>query len=239
MSDTTTTTPPPAAGSAPAGKTTATKSRVLLVDDHPVVRRGLALMIDAEPDLAVCGEADDFDQALTAVAKLAPDIAVVDISLSGRSGIDLTKELRNKYPNLLVLVLSMHDETLQAERALRAGAKGYIMKREATTSVIAALRQVLRGGIYVSDRIGARLLGKLAEAPPGVRSPLERLSDREMEIFNMIGGGASPRHIAEKLGLSVKTVEAHRENIKGKLGLASSNELIRYAVQYSLDQTAS
>src|SRR4051794_3846183 len=215
------------------------KSRVLLVDDHPVVRRGLALMIDDEADLAVCGEADDFEHALEAVAKLNPDVAVVDISLSGRSGIDLTKELRNKHPNLPVLVLSMHDETLQAERALRAGAKGYIMKREATTSVIAALRQVLRGGIYVSDRIGARLLGKLAEAPPGVRSPLERLSDREMEIFTMIGQGASPRHIAEKLGLSVKTVEAHRENIKGKLGLASSNELIRYAVQYSLDQTAS
>lgn len=228
MTDTQTS--PPAVSAPPV------RSRVLLVDDHPVVRRGLALMIDAEPDLSIVGEAENYEQALDAIARLTPDVAVVDISLSGRSGIDLIKELRTKSPHLPVLVLSMHDESLQAERALRAGAKGYIMKREATANVIGAIRHVLKGGIYVSDRIGARLLGKMADAPPGVRSPLERLSDRELEIFNLIGQGLNPRTIAERFGLSIKTVEAHRENIKGKLGLASSNELIRYAVQHWLDQ---
>ena len=133
----------------------------------------------------------------------------------------------------------MHDESLQAERALRAGAKGYIMKREATANVIGAIRHVLKGGIYLSDRISARLLGRMADSPGGARSPLERLSDREMEIFNLIGQGLSPRIISERLGLSIKTVEAHRENIKGKLGLASSNELIRYAAQHWLDQQSS
>ena len=215
------------------------RARVLLVDDHPIVRRGLALMIDAEADLAVCGEADGYEQAVAAVAGLAPDVAVVDISLAGRNGIDLVKELKTTTPNLPVLVLSMHDEALQAERALRAGAKGYIMKREATANVIGAIRHVLRGGVYVSDRMSARLLGNLADGPPGARSPVARLSDRELEIFNLIGQGLSPRVIAEQLGLSIKTVEAHRENIKGKLGLASSNELIRYAAQHWLDQQVS
>ena len=221
---------------ATAPTASATKSRVLLVDDHPVVRRGLALMIDAEPDLTVCGEAESYEQAVASIDRLKPDVAVVDISLGGRSGIDLIKDVRGKKPDLPILVLSMHDESLQAERALRAGAKGYIMKREATSNVIGAIRHVIKGGIYVSDRISARLLGKMADAPAGTRSPLERLSDRELEIFNLIGQGLSPRTIAERFGLSVKTVEAHRENIKGKLGLSSSNELIRYAVQHWLDQ---
>ena len=184
--------PPAPAGVSSSARSTA-KARVLLVDDHPVVRRGLALMIDAESDLAVCGEADDFEHALESVARLTPEVAVVDISLSGRSGIDLIKELRNKAPELPILVLSMHDESLQAERALRAGAKGYIMKREATANVIGAIRHVLKGGIYLSDRMSARLLGRMADSPGGARSPLERLSDREMEIFNLIGQGLSPR----------------------------------------------
>jgi DNA-binding NarL/FixJ family response regulator len=211
---------------------------VLLVDDHPVVRRGLGLMIDDEKDMQVCGEAESYEQALKAIQEIKPDVAVVDVSLSGRSGIDLIKELRTVAPTLPVLVLSMHDETLQAERALRAGAKGYIMKREAPANVIDAIRQVLRGGIFVSERMSARLLGSIADAPAGTRSPLERLSDRELEIFNLIGQGLSPRTIAEKFGLSVKTIEAHRENIKGKLGLSSSHELIRYAAQHWLDQQA-
>src|SRR3954454_16443534 len=209
-----------AQATAHAPAASATKSRVLLVDDHPVVRRGLALMIDAEPDLTVCGEAENYEQAVASIDRCKPDVAVVDISLGGRSGIDLIKDVRGKKPDLPVLVLSMHDESLQAERALRAGAKGYIMKREATAKVIEAIRKVLRGGIYVSERINARMSGQMADAPPGPRSPLERLSNRELEIFNMIGQGVSPRSIAERLGLSVKTVEAHRENVKGKLGLA-------------------
>jgi DNA-binding NarL/FixJ family response regulator len=215
------------------------KAKILLVDDHPIVRQGLHLMLAAEPDIEVCGQAKDVPEALEMIAKYAPDLVVADLSLSGLSGLDLIKDVKVKQLSMPVLILSMHDETVQAERALRAGARGYVMKQEATGTVITAIRQVLAGHIYLSDRMSSKLLGKLAGgAGGGTASPIERLSDREFQVFTLIGQGIGPRAIAEKLGLSVKTVEAHRENIKAKLGLGSGNELIRYAMQYLMDQTA-
>ncbi|QOV88753.1 response regulator transcription factor [Humisphaera borealis] len=215
------------------------KARLLLVDDHPIVRQGLALMLSGEPDLDVVGQAEDVPGALRLTAEVSPDLVVADLSMSGLSGLDLLKEIKLKHGNLPVLMLSMHDETVQAERALRAGARGYVMKQEATGTIITAIRQVLAGHIYLSDRMSSKLLGKLAgNASLGSSSPIERLSDREFQVFTLIGQGIGPRAIAEKLGLSVKTVEAHRENIKAKLGLGSGNELIRYAMQYQMDQTA-
>lgn len=215
------------------------KARLLLVDDHPIVRQGLALMLSGEPDLEVVGQAKDVSEALDLVGQLTPDIIVADLSMAGLSGMDLLKDMRHKHATIPVLMLSMHDETVQAERALRAGARGYVMKQEATGTILTAIRQVLAGHIYLSDRMSSKLLGKLAgAAAAGASSPIERLSDREFQVFTLIGQGIGPRAIAEKLGLSVKTVEAHRENIKAKLGLGTGNELIRYAMQYQMDQSA-
>jgi DNA-binding NarL/FixJ family response regulator len=216
------------------------KARILLVDDHPIVRQGLALMLAAEQDLEVCGQAKDVPDALGMIAQTAPDLIVADLSLLGLSGLDLIKDLKANHNAVPVLILSMHDETVQAERSLRAGARGFVMKQEATGTIITAIRQVLAGHIYLSDRMSSKLLGKLAGGVAnGTASPIERLSDREFQVFTLIGQGIGPRAIAEKLGLSVKTVEAHRENIKAKLGLGSGNELIRYAMQYLMDQKAS
>jgi DNA-binding NarL/FixJ family response regulator len=213
------------------------KARVLLVDDHPIVRQGLGQLINEEPDLAIVAEAEDFPQALAAVDASQPDVAIVDISLKDRSGIELIKEIRAKRPELPILVLSMHDESLHAERVLRAGAKGYIMKQEATEQVMNAIRRVLRGEVYLSDRMASRMVNRLVTGPQNAGgSPIERLSDREFEVFQMIGNGVGPSEIAEKLGLSVKTVETHRERIKEKLNLASGSELIRYAMQYVMDE---
>lgn len=215
----------------------ATKARVLLVDDHPIVRQGLGQLINEEPDLTICGEAEDFQAALTALDDTRPDVAIVDISLKDRSGIELVKEIRARKPELPILVLSMHDESLHAERVLRAGAKGYIMKQEATEQVMNAIRRVLRGEVYLSERMASRMVNRLVAGPQNVGgSPIERLSDREFEVFQMIGQGVGPSDIAEKLGLSVKTVETHRERIKEKLNLASGSELIRYAMQYVMDE---
>lgn len=230
---------PTAPETAPANKTLGRKARILLVDDHPIVRQGLALMLSAEPDIEVCGQAKDVAEALQMITDTNPDLVVADLSLSGLSGLDLVKEIKTKHSQLPSLILSMHDETVQAERALRAGARGFVMKQEATGTIITAIRQVLAGHIYLSDRMSSKLLGKLAGgAGGGTASPIERLSDREFQVFTLIGQGIGPRAIAEKLGLSVKTVEAHRENIKAKLGLGSGNELIRYAMQYLMDQQA-
>jgi DNA-binding NarL/FixJ family response regulator len=209
---------------------------VLLIDDHPIVRQGLSQLINQEPDLHVSCEAASAREALEILAKETPDIAIVDIALEDRSGIELIKDLRNRNPNLPVLALSMHDEALYAERALRAGAKGYIMKQEATEQVMNAIRKVLEGQIYVSEKMAARLLDQFVGAKPGEDdSPLGRLSDRELEIFSMIGRGLGTREIANKLFLSIKTVEAHREHIKEKLKLKSGTELMRMAVQYALE----
>jgi DNA-binding NarL/FixJ family response regulator len=220
-------------------KASAVKSRVLLVDDHPIVRQGLANLIDQEGDLLVCGQASEPQQALRAVVDCQPDIALVDISLGDVSGLELIKDFRSHAPDLPILVLSMHDEGFYAERALRAGAKGYVMKQEATEKVMTAIRKVLSGEIYVSEAMAARMLTQFVGAPPGEgdESPIARLSDRELEVFTMIGRGLGTREIAGKLYLSVKTVEAHREHIKDKLRLKSGVELMRHAVQYVLETT--
>src|SRR4051812_38389417 len=213
------------------------KRSVLLIDDHPIVRQGLSQLINQEHDLHVVSEAASAREALDAMDRGSPDIAIVDISLDDRSGIELIKDLRARDPNLPVLALSMHDEALYAERALRAGAKGYIMKQEATEKVMGAIRKVLEGQIYVSERMASRLLNQFVNTRPGEEdSPLGRLSDRELEIFSMIGRGLGTREIANKLYLSIKTVEAHREHIKEKLKLKSGTELMRMAVQYALEQ---
>jgi DNA-binding NarL/FixJ family response regulator len=212
------------------------KHTILLIDDHPIVRQGLSQLINQEPDLHVNAEAASAREALEALEKAIPDIAIVDVSLDDRSGIELIKDLRARDPNLPILALSMHDEALYAERALRAGAKGYIMKQEATEKVMGAIRKVLAGQIYVSERMASRLLDQFVNTKPGEEeSPLGRLSDRELEIFSMIGRGLGTREIANKLYLSIKTVEAHREHIKEKLKLRSGTELMRMAVQYALE----
>jgi len=214
------------------------QAKVLLVDDHPIVRQGLEQMINDSADLHVCGQAADTQEALKAVRDLAPDVVVLDISLKDRSGIDFIKEIHEVKPGLPVLVLSMHDETLQAERALRAGARGYIMKQEATEQVLTAIRRVLSGDIHLSDKMATRMLHQLVDnkKAPQTLSPLNTLTNRELEIFTLIGQGMGPREIATNLTLSVKTVEAHREHIKQKLAVKSANELIRHAMQFVMDQ---
>jgi DNA-binding NarL/FixJ family response regulator len=186
----------------------------------------------------VCAQAEDTQTALRLVDETQPDIAVVDISLKDRSGLDVIKEMHALKPDLAVLVLSMHDEKLQAERSLRAGARGYIMKQEATDKVLTAIRRVLAGDIYLSDRMATQMLHQLVDAkktPPDKLSPLQSLTNRELEIFTLIGHGLGPREIAGKFGLSVKTIEAHREHIKSKLNVKTANELIRHAMQYVMD----
>jgi DNA-binding NarL/FixJ family response regulator len=213
----------------------AQRFKVFVVDDHPIVRQGLRLLIDQEPDLTVCGEAETADAVLPAIRKLQPAIAVIDISLGHDSGIDLIKNIRLQHPDLPLLVLSMHDESLYAERALRAGAKGYIMKQEAPEKVIIAIRQVLQGNIYVSDAMGAKLLNKLIESSRDeTSSPIELLSDRELQVFKLLGSGFGTRQVADKLNVSIKTVEAYRANIKEKLNLKGSAELVQHAIHWVL-----
>jgi DNA-binding NarL/FixJ family response regulator len=213
--------------------TVAERTRVFIVDDHPIVRQGLAQMINQEADLTVCGEAEEAQVALQAVAELHPDLVLVDLSLKGGSGLELIKALRARQNTLPVLVVSMHDESLYVERALRAGARGYIMKHEATDIMMNAIRRVLRGEIYVSDKMMTKLLGRFVlDSPDTGTSVLERLSNRELEVFRLIGEGHSTRHIAAVLHVSIKTVESHRAHIKEKLQLNDTVELVRYAMQW-------
>jgi DNA-binding NarL/FixJ family response regulator len=229
-------TPPPAPPKqAPPAKP---KRRVLLVDDHPMVRERLAELINQEADLEVCGEAEDVVGAMEAVEQFTPDVAVVDITLKDSYGIELIKNFKAHYPKLPALVLSMHDEALYAERALHAGARGYMTKQEATRKVIGALRQVLAGQIYLSERMAASILQKVAGSPATAMggSPVESLTDRELEVFQLLGQGSTVRELAKTLHVSVKTVEAHREHIKKKMNLKSSAELLRYAIDYTLQE---
>jgi DNA-binding NarL/FixJ family response regulator len=209
------------------------KSRILIVDDHPIVRQGLAKLINRENDLVVCGQAEDAYSAMKAFRNLKPDMVIVDISLGDTSGIELIKDIKVTEPDVPVLVLSMHDETLYTERALRAGAKGYIMKHEGTEKLIAAIRTVLKGQLYVSDKMASRILRKLVSgrSDEGV-SPLDRLSDRELEVFLLIGKGHKTKQISEQLHLSVKTVETYRSHIKEKLDLTDATELLQHAIQW-------
>ncbi len=209
------------------------RARVLIVDDHPIVSQGLAQLIGREPDLEVCGCAPDVASALAAIAELDPDVAVVDLSLGNTSGLQLIKDCKVRYPELPILVLSMHDETLYAERSLRAGAQGYVMKKAAPETVLAALRRVVSGAIYLSDDMATRLLQGMVTTRPAAAGPLvELLSDRELEVFSLIGSGASTQKIAETLHLSPKTIETHRAHIKEKLQLKTGTELLLHAMKW-------
>ena len=215
------------------------KTKVLLVDDHPVLRRGLSQLINQESDMTVCGEAEDAPKAFEAVGQLEPDVVVVDVSLKGSNGIELLKNLKARYPNLPVLVLSMHDESLYAERALRAGGLGYIMKDEAFEQVLVAIRQVLKGDIFLSEKMKSRMLHQVAFGKGKVvNSLIEKLTDRELEVFRLIGQGHGTRQIAEELHLSVRTVEAYREYIKEKLNLKNATELVQHAFHWVHHQEA-
>jgi len=209
------------------------KYQVLVVDDHPIVRHGLSKLLNQDPKLNVCAEAEDYDSALKAFEKTRPDIAVIDISLKGRDGIDLIKTIRSEDKEVRILVLSMHDETLYAERALRAGASGYMRKQKANRFLMEAIHKVLGGEIYVSENMGARMLQQFVGGEPVVSgTPVSRLTDREMEVFQLLGQGKASTQIAAELGLSVKTVEAHRAHIRRKLHVETGNELIIYAIRW-------
>lgn len=212
---------------------TPSRRKILLVDDHPFMRAGLAQLIERQPDLMVVGEADSPADALRQVAKSPPDLVLTDLTMPGRSGLEFVKDLRAQYTKLPILVVSMHDEAIYAERALRAGAKGYIMKEAGGDNLLTAIRQVLKGEVYVSPRMAARVLEDLsARRPRGSSSPIGKLTDREFEIFRLIGQGKATRDIAEQLHLSTKTVDVHRSHIKEKLGLTDATALVRHAVRW-------
>jgi len=212
------------------------KRRVFLVDDHPIVRQGLVQLVDNEPDLTVCGQGEDAYKSLAAIRAAKPDLVLLDVSIKDGDGLELLKEIKAFDPGMSVLMLSMHDEALYTERALRAGASGYVMKQEAPQVLLAAVRKVLAGQVYVSDKMSATMLRRMVGGKRGVSElPMDRLTDRELEVFRMIGSGLTVKEIAQKLILSVKTVEAHREHIKEKLNLKSSAELLRFAIQNSPD----
>jgi DNA-binding NarL/FixJ family response regulator len=212
------------------------KFKVLLVDDHPIVRQGLALLIDREADLLVCGEAEGAHTAFHAIEGLKPDIVVLDISLSGPDGLDVLKEIRMKTAALPVLILSMHDETIYAERAMRAGANGYIMKQEATEKVLVAIRRILQGDVYLSDRLTNTMLQQFVRgSAPSKTSPLVSLTDRELEVFRLIGEGHGTRRIADELHLSVKTIESYQAHIKEKLALRNARELVQHAIEWTVN----
>ena len=207
------------------------KHRIMVVEDHPVFRMGLRELINQERDLVVCGEAEDAGKASEEIRRLEPDMVIVDISLRGRDGIDLIREVRSHNKDLPILVLSMHDESRFAERSLLAGARGYIMKRETSSSVVEAIRCVLRGQIYLSERIKDEILDRfVGGAHTYNKSPVDRLTDRELEVYRLIGRGLSTNEIAEKLSLSAKTIGTYRERIKEKLNLKHARELTRHAM---------
>lgn len=220
---------------APAPPATAPKRRVLIVDDHPIFRNGITQLIDHEPDLHVCGGVCSAAHALTVVEELKPDIIVLDISIQGTNGIELMKSIRALYPALPALMVSMHDESIYAERALRAGARGYVMKAASSEKVVEAIRRVLSGGLYLSEAIGDRLLNTFLNGRSSAEvgtSAVAQLSDREIEIFRAVGEGRGTREIAQALFLSIKTVETHRAHIKEKLKLQTAPELVRAAVEW-------
>jgi DNA-binding NarL/FixJ family response regulator len=213
--------------------------KILIVDDHPIVREGLVARIIRQPDLTVCGEAEDVAGALELVRTAKPDLVIVDLSLKSSQGLDLIKKVAASAPSIKMLVSSMYDESLYAERALRAGAMGYVNKQEMSEKILDAIRCVLDGKIYLSpvmtERLLQRAVGSGSQIAP---SPVESLSDRELEVFKMIGKGRTTRQIAAELHLSVKTIETHRENIKGKLNVPNSIELSREAVQWVMENGA-
>ena len=215
------------------------KKSVLVIDDHPLLRQGLAMLINQQADMRACGEAEDMRVGMQCIVQLCPDIVVLDISLKGPDGLEVLKTIRAANPDLPVLVLSMHDEAIYAERALRARANGYIMKQEATEKVLVAIRRILDGEVYLSDAMSKKLLQQFIDGTPSMlESRVAALSDRELEVFRLIGEGRATREIAEELRLSVKTVETYQAHIKEKLGLKSGRELIQHAIQWKISDRA-
>lgn len=209
------------------------RTRVVLVEDHPVTRQGLAALISQEPTLNLCGEAETAPAALELIRKLAPDLAIIDLTLAGVSGLELIKSVKASLPNMPILVISMHDENYYAERAIKAGAQGYVMKDEASQNILTAIRSVLQGQLFLSSRMKDKMLHRaLNQKTDEVSFSIDSLSKRETEVLQMIGGGLSTREIAAKLGLSEKTIDSYRENLKLKLQLSSGAELVRYAIQW-------
>jgi len=210
------------------------QARILIVDDHPIIRQGVARLIESQPDMTVCCEAADARQALKCIEKVDPDLAIIDLSLDkDLSGVDLLKDINLRFPYVSTLVLSMHSESVFAERVLRAGAKGYVMKEEAPETILTAIRRVLEGKVYLSDGMSTKMLTSFAgRNSPAEKLGAESLSDRELEILNLIGRGLGPSLIAEKLCLSVKTIETHRTHIKQKLQIQSSCKLLQYAIEW-------
>jgi DNA-binding NarL/FixJ family response regulator len=210
---------------------TSSKARILMVDDHPIVREGMAQFLNLQENLWLCCQASNATEALEAMAACRHDLAIVDLSLDGDSGLGLIKTLRQRYPKLAILALSMHDEAVFAERTLRAGANGYLMKQEGTRSILQAVREVLAGNLYLSAAMQGALTQRLVTSQGVNPTPLAGLSERELEVLHLIGLGLGTREIAEKLSRSVKTIEAHRANLKEKLQLKSGRDLVRFAVQ--------
>ena len=209
------------------------KKRILLVDDHPIVRQGIRILLNREADLSVCGEAESAFEALQAIESTQPDAAIVDLSLKESSGLELIKDIRIRCPKLPVLVLSMRDECFYAERVLRAGARGYITKEEGTEKVVDGLRKVLAGEIYLSEKLAAGVMRKMVTGQTGSPENLiDTLTDRELEVLELIGAGLTTRVVAEKLHLSVKTIDSHREHIKEKLRIDNAAELLKHAIQW-------
>jgi DNA-binding NarL/FixJ family response regulator len=214
-------------------KSTNPKKRILIVDDHPMMREGLAQLIDHEPDLETAAQADSAAVALQTISASLPDLLLLDISLPDKSGLEVIKDVRTLHPSLPILVVSMHDESLYAERVLRAGGRGYIMKQEGGKKLMSAIRQILDGRIYVSEKMSAKILETFSGHRANSQSPVEKLSDREFEVFQFLGQGEGTRQIAKRLHLSVKTVEVHRANIRKKLELVTGGELVHYAIRWN------
>lgn len=205
---------------------------VVLVDDHPIMRHGLAQLVRAEAGLEVCGEAGSAKEGLEVVARLKPDLAIIDLTLPDKNGLELVKDIRAMHPATHCLVLSMHDEEMYGERSLRAGARGYVMKEEAADNLISAILKVLSGGLYVSESLNARMLEQVTGGSRGKGSGMDSLTDRELEILTLIGKGVPTKNIATQLSISARTVEAHRAHIKEKLGITDGAALVRSAVQW-------
>jgi DNA-binding NarL/FixJ family response regulator len=205
--------------------------KILVVDDHPLMREGLCSVINHQPDLIVCGTAENAQQTMEAIPKLLPDLVLVDITLPGKNGLELVKDLKVIHPHLAILAISMHEESLYAERMLRAGANGYITKQQPPEELVKAIRQVIGRNLYVSKEVSEKLLRRFSGQAAKFQSPMETLTDREFEVLQSIGEGKSPKEIARQLHISGKTVAVHSANIRGKLNLSSTAQLIRFAIQ--------